>query len=157
MLWVLVGVRFWIELSFDRRLLTPVHVMTSPSFSYSDFTPVKPRKKRHSRNGRTCPPLPAILATLREQLRQEEWFAQCSRPSPTATAPCILTYPPLSYSVEIIKTSWDEFSAETPAVLCLGLGSPSSSPVARIQLAFLTETCQQLNVVGLPSQRARCA
>ena len=70
--------------------------------------------------------------------------------------PAFLTYPPLSCSVEIIKSSWDEFSAEAPAVLCLGLGSPSSSPVARIQLAFLAETCQRLNVVGRPSSpRAR--
>jgi len=38
------------------------------------------------------------------------------------------------------------FSNEKPVVLCLGLGSPSSSRIARAQLAFLTETCQLLKV-----------
>jgi len=31
-------------------------------------------------------------------------------------------------------------------VLCLGLGSPSSSPISRVQLAFLTELCSGLNI-----------
>lgn len=39
------------------------------------------------------------------------------------------------------------FSNDKPVVLCLGLGSPSSSRIARVQLAFLTETCQLLKVV----------
>ncbi|KAF8188379.1 SRR1-domain-containing protein [Pholiota molesta] len=90
------------------------------SFSYSEFTPVKARKIRRHKN-RTSPPLSAVLATLRDQLRQEEWFAESSH-------------------------SWNEFSARNPEVLCLGLGSPSASPIARIQLAFLAETCKQLNI-----------
>ncbi|KAF9476335.1 hypothetical protein BDN70DRAFT_812467 [Pholiota conissans] len=91
-------------------------------FSYSEFTPVKARKNRRKK---TSPPLPAVLVTLREQIRQEKWFAESS---------------------QIIQSSWREFSVHNPGVLCLGLGSPSASPIARIQLAFLAETCKQLNV-----------
>ena len=47
----------------------------------------------------------------------------------------------------ILESSWSLFSTEKPVVLCLGLGSPSSSRIARVQLAFLTETCQLLKVV----------
>ena len=36
--------------------------------------------------------------------------------------------------------SWD--------VLCLGLGSPSESPNANAQLAFMLEICQDLSIVG---------
>ncbi|KDR81835.1 hypothetical protein GALMADRAFT_240074 [Galerina marginata CBS 339.88] len=50
--------------------------------------------------------------------------------------------------VQILESSWSAFSssARTPAILCLGLGSPSASLNARIQLAFLTETCKRLKV-----------
>ncbi|KAF8911160.1 SRR1-domain-containing protein, partial [Gymnopilus junonius] len=49
--------------------------------------------------------------------------------------------------VEILENSWNTFSAAPPsAILCLGLGSPTASQNARIQLAFLTETCKLLNV-----------
>ncbi|KAF8968378.1 hypothetical protein BDZ97DRAFT_1902982 [Flammula alnicola] len=69
-----------------------------------------------------------------------------SVPSPSGYArsiPVFLTYP---VSVEIIESSWNDFSTKSPALLCLGLGSPSSSGIARVQLAFLTETCNRLNV-----------
>ncbi|KAF9566245.1 SRR1-domain-containing protein, partial [Agrocybe pediades] len=52
--------------------------------------------------------------------------------------------------IEIIKSSWSDFSppldAGSAKILCLGLGSPSASQNARVQLAFLTETCKRLNV-----------
>jgi hypothetical protein len=55
--------------------------------------------------------------------------------------------------LDLLESSWRSlFSTEKPVVLCLGLGSPSSSRIARAQLAFLTETCQLLKVVcGFPS------
>lgn len=50
--------------------------------------------------------------------------------------------------LDLLESSWRSlFSNEKPVVLCLGLGSPSSSRIARAQLAFLTETCQLLKVV----------
>ena len=49
--------------------------------------------------------------------------------------------------IDILETSWNCFSTEKPVILCLGLGSPTLSHVARVQLAFLAETCQQMKVV----------
>ena len=50
--------------------------------------------------------------------------------------------------LDLLQSSWASlFSTEKPVVLCLGLGSPSSSRITRAQLAFLTETCQLLKVV----------
>lgn len=50
--------------------------------------------------------------------------------------------------LDLLESSWRSlFSNDKPVVLCLGLGSPSSSRIARVQLAFLTETCQLLKVV----------
>ena len=50
--------------------------------------------------------------------------------------------------LDLLESSWRSLSSnEKPVVLCLGLGSPSSSRIARVQLAFLTETCQLLKVV----------
>ena len=56
--------------------------------------------------------------------------------------------------LDLLESSWRSlFSTEKPVVLCLGLGSPSSSRIARAQLAFLTEICELLKVVcGFPSQ-----
>ena len=50
--------------------------------------------------------------------------------------------------LDLLESSWSNlFPPEKPAVLCLGLGSPSSSRIARAQLAFLMETCRLLKVV----------
>jgi len=70
--------------------------------------------------------------------------------------PILLTY--RFAFVELLKDSWDVFTAFSSAsstdeihpethVLCLGLGSPIASQNARVQLAFLAETCTLLNVV----------
>ncbi|KAF8810135.1 hypothetical protein BYT27DRAFT_7162283 [Phlegmacium glaucopus] len=56
----------------------------------------------------------------------------------------VLTRP--NWLLDIMKSSWHCFSTEKPVVLCLGLGSPSSSHVSRVQLAFLSEACQSLEV-----------
>ncbi|KAF5330962.1 hypothetical protein D9619_005996 [Psilocybe cf. subviscida] len=93
----------------------------SSSFSYADFTPVKPRKNRKNRPQRTELPIsPPVIDALRAQLRADDWFAQCSH---------------------VIEREWTaKFSRSTNArVVCLGLGSPSASPIARTQLAFLVE------------------
>ncbi|PPR03956.1 hypothetical protein CVT26_001161 [Gymnopilus dilepis] len=100
--------------------------MAEASFPYSDFTPVKSRKKRKNRPTRTLS-ISSLLSPLQEHIRQSEWFAECS---------------------QILVNSWHAFCpARPPAVLCLGLGSPSLSQNARTQLAFLTEACKLLNVV----------
>ena len=55
---------------------------------------------------------------------------------------------------EIIRESMDAASFRCTSVLCLGLGSPSSSRDARAQLAFLLTLCEDLRIVRLPA-RAR--
>ncbi|KIM49464.1 hypothetical protein M413DRAFT_108941 [Hebeloma cylindrosporum] len=108
----------------------PTAIEDSSTFMYSDFTTVKSRKKRKNKYPK-APPTSDLLAAAREEIRHSEWFAQCS---------------------QIIENAWKTFSAvdastsRTPKVLCLGLGSPSSSQIARVQLAFLAETCKRLNV-----------
>ncbi|KAF8162900.1 hypothetical protein B0H34DRAFT_693382 [Crassisporium funariophilum] len=97
---------------------------STSSFIYSDFTPAKSSRKKR-KNTKSPPSTAAVLTRLREEIRQEEWFAQCSNS---------------------LETLWKDFSSETGAVLCLGLGSPTSSHTARVQLAFLAETCKRLNV-----------
>lgn len=118
---------------------------------YSGFSSVKSRKKRKNKSPKAPPPVSDLLAAVREQVRHSEWFGQCSRPCsidpPFSTL--FLTY---SMCVEILEDAWENFSAvdaptRGPKVLCLGLGSPSSSQIARIQLAFLTEACKRLEVV----------
>jgi hypothetical protein len=49
----------------------------------------------------------------------------------------------------VVGTTADESSKDRDQVrvLCLGLGSPSTSKNARIQLAFLLEACKNLNIV----------
>lgn len=97
----------------------------SASFSYSDFIPVKSRKKRKGKNVHPSSSPSASLASLREQLQQDEWFLQCSH---------------------ILKGAWSVISPEPPAILCLGLGSPTMSPNSNIQLAFLVEMCRDLKI-----------
>lgn len=61
----------------------PQGLMTDSTFSYSDFTPVKSRKKRKDKHHIRLPPSPSLLlARLRDQIRREEWFTECSRRCP---------------------------------------------------------------------------
>lgn len=52
----------------------------SPSFSYSEFTPAKPRKKRKNRAlQERIAPL-ELLQRAREELGQGDWLKHCQRP-----------------------------------------------------------------------------
>lgn len=53
--------------------------MTDSTFSYSDFTSVKSGKKRKNKTFKLSISPSHSLARLRDQIRQEEWFMQCSR------------------------------------------------------------------------------
>ena len=50
-------------------------------------------------------------------------------------------------NIEIIDDSLKDLDIAFTGVICLGLGSPSSSQNARIQLAFLLEICDHLLIV----------
>lgn len=50
-------------------------------------------------------------------------------------------------NAEIVDGSLKELNIAFTGVICLGLGSPSSSQNARVQLAFLLEICDHLLIV----------
>lgn len=96
-----------------------------PFFSYTEFTPVKSRKKRKNRTQRQEPVL-TLIQGIRDDMVQSNWFSQ---------------------SKSIVKEALKFLSAESSvSVLCLGLGSPSASPNSRAQLAFLVELCVAFNI-----------
>jgi len=131
------------------------------TYSYSDFIQVKTRKKRKNKASTSTPlSIAKLLPQIQSLVGRDEWFAQSTRLSLVhclssknhgSTLSCIF--------VEIIKFSWRDFSpaleSGSAKILCLGLGSPSASQNARVQLAFLTETCKQLNIVSycIPSEK----
>ncbi len=58
--------------------------MATPSFSYSEFIPVKPRKKRRNRQEhRERPSLSVLLQRTRDEIsnNHSQWFSQCQSPS----------------------------------------------------------------------------
>ncbi|KAM6500896.1 SRR1 domain containing protein [Amanita muscaria] len=96
----------------------------SLSYSYTGFLPARSRKKRKGNGtaGTTSPG--AKLQNLRGELVQDEWFVQCR---------------------QMIDDSLSDLKVPSfAAVICLGLGSPSSSQNACVQLAFLLEICDYL-------------
>jgi hypothetical protein len=58
--------------------------------------------------------------------------------------------PVVRQSISILR---EVLQVDSPPILCLGLGSPTSSVNARAQLAFLAELREGLSIVRL---RARC-
>ncbi|KAF7777564.1 hypothetical protein Agabi119p4_3636 [Agaricus bisporus var. burnettii] len=99
---------------------------TSP-FSYSEFTPVIPRRNRKNKPQQVRPPLSVLVQRTRDEMSNDVWFSQCQ---------------------SIIRESLKPFPNEPSSfsVLCLGLGSPSASAISRTQLAFLMELCLALNI-----------
>lgn len=53
-------------------------------------------------------------------------------------------------SAELLRDSLNQISFTALSILCLGLGSPTSSRDARAQLAFLVQLCDTLNIVCTP-------
>ncbi|KAG6831295.1 hypothetical protein H0H92_011502 [Tricholoma furcatifolium] len=108
----------------DRTPTTDSESSPSSSF-YTDFVPVKRKKVRKSKAPREKEPLLDIVYRLRDDLhREDQWLSEC-----------------LQILREMIASS------STPEdILCLGLGSPSSSPNARAQLAFLLATCEHFAI-----------
>lgn len=87
----------WFNAAFPFR----PYLMTDSTFSYSDFIlPAKSAKKRKNKNFITPLSTSHSLDQLRAQIRQEEWFTQCSRqssmPGPAQNKTFFLIPPPLS-------------------------------------------------------------
>ncbi|KAI0721566.1 SRR1-domain-containing protein [Cerioporus squamosus] len=98
-------------------------------FGYDDhFTPARTRKKRKNRPP-TEPPSPSVLLDkASEELAPTDWLRD---------------------TMQTLRESLEEAfppADDTPDVLCLGLGSPSSSRDARAQLAFLLAACDDLRI-----------
>jgi len=91
-------------------------------FSYTTVQRKKNKKKR--RNEVDRPSLAFQLDDGRRKIVASDWFKR---------------------SVELIIGD-DDSSIHPDEALCLGLGSPSSSAVARTQLAFLVELCAQMDI-----------
>ncbi|RDX48351.1 hypothetical protein OH76DRAFT_1352696 [Lentinus brumalis] len=98
-------------------------------FGYDDhFTPARTRKKRKNRPP-TEPTSPSVLLDkVSEELAPTDWLRD--------------TMHTLRESLEEAFPPADD----APDVLCLGLGSPSSSRDARAQLAFLLAACDDLRI-----------
>jgi len=96
--------------------------MTSDNtFQYSEFKPVVPRRKRKNLKNKERPSLLALVERTREDLAKDDWNARCQ---------------------EILLDHLEARTFCPSQILCLGLGSPSSSPNSRAQLAFLLEICK---------------
>ena len=85
------------------------------------YTTVQKKKKGKKRKDVGRQDLAVQLDDVRRRIVASDWFRQ---------------------SVELI----DDGSIHPDEALCLGLGSPSSSTVARTQLAFLVELCAHMDI-----------
>ncbi|KAF8738526.1 hypothetical protein AX14_011177 [Amanita brunnescens Koide BX004] len=92
------------------------------TFPYTDFVPVRSKRRGNRGNLERISPI-ILLQGLRDELEADNWFAQCK---------------------QIIDGSLKDLNIAFTGVICLGLGSPSSSQNARVQLAFLLEICDHL-------------
>ncbi|KAF7338431.1 Translation machinery-associated protein 20 [Mycena venus] len=101
--------------------------MTSDNagFHYSDFKPVVPRKKRTNKVQIERPSLLTQVQRAGGELAKDDWNARCQQILQEHST--VHDLPPLQ-------------------ILCLGLGSPSSSPNSRAQLAFLLEICKATGI-----------
>ncbi|KAH8107196.1 SRR1-domain-containing protein [Cristinia sonorae] len=102
---------------------------SSASFAYDDgggaFKPARPRKNRKTKTGCSRIPPEVALERTRQELKSGDWLRECS-----------------DLLLEPSQLLW----ANSPEVLCLGLGSPSSSRDARAQLVFLLEICDRISL-----------
>ncbi|KAJ8078722.1 sensitivity to red-light reduced protein [Marasmius tenuissimus] len=99
----------------------------SSSFQYDEFSAPVSRKKRKGRQQARAP-LSTLIEQCREDLQKNDWFSRCE---------------------EIILSSIPFDTKEPFSLVCLGLGSPSSSPISRAQFAFLLYLCDSLHLTTL--------
>lgn len=98
--------------------------MEDTSFAYSQATTrARARKKRR---GDEPPLLIDLVDRCKADIESDGWIATC---------------------LGLVQDALRKTDMPCPDVLCLGLGSPSSSRVARAQLAFLISSCTILEIV----------
>ncbi|KAJ7109211.1 SRR1-domain-containing protein [Mycena epipterygia] len=94
-------------------------------FKYSGFKPVVPRKKRKNKVQIERTSLSTLIQRAREELAKDGWNSRCQ---------------------QLLQDHLTAHSVSCSQILCLGLGSPSSSPNSRAQLAFLLEICESMDI-----------
>ncbi|KAG7092409.1 hypothetical protein E1B28_008766 [Marasmius oreades] len=90
------------------------NIDSETSIQYAEFSPPVLRKKRKG----VRPSLSTLVDQCRKSLKESEWYKQCEE--------ILLESIPFDRPFEII---------------CLGLGSPSSSAISRVQYCFLLNLC----------------
>jgi len=99
------------------------------TFAYADsesaFTPARPRKNRKHRTGNIRIPPEVALERTKQELISSDWLSECQ---------------------DLLLETLQLLSASSSEVLCLGLGSPSSSRDARAQLVFLLDICEKISL-----------
>ncbi|KAJ6630662.1 SRR1-domain-containing protein, partial [Mycena sp. CBHHK59/15] len=81
------------------------------------------RKKRKKHLAQ--PSLFDLVQRAREELAKDDWIGRCQ---------------------QILQDYLTAHSLSSSEILCLGLGSPSTSPNSRAQLGFLLEICEFLSI-----------
>ncbi|KAJ7489871.1 SRR1-domain-containing protein [Mycena galericulata] len=94
-------------------------------FKYSDFKPVVSRKKRKNRVQLERPSVLTLIERAGEELAKDDWIARCQ---------------------QLLQDHLTAQFLSSSQLLCLGLGSPSSSPNSQAQLAFLLEICKAMGI-----------
>ncbi|KAK0210593.1 SRR1-domain-containing protein [Desarmillaria ectypa] len=112
--------------------------------SSSEFIAVSSQRKRKNRPRRDRPSVFDLVERTKQDLQNDPWTVAAIRTE---------SFFPLTfvsndhYLPEIVQESSSAVhNNECPDVLCLGLGSPCSSPNSRAQLAFLLLICKTLNI-----------
>ncbi|OJA11939.1 hypothetical protein AZE42_06377 [Rhizopogon vesiculosus] len=96
--------------------------MEDTSFAYSTLVP---RKRRKGKVGCKPPVLIDLVDRAKTDIESNGWMTTC---------------------LDLIQDALRETNISCPDVLCLGLGSPSTSREARAQLAFLIRLCAVLDI-----------
>lgn len=132
-------------------------------FTYSEFRPVPSKRKhrnqkkwnlKHSRadgaeSGVEHESVNKLVLKVQDQLHGQgdegKWFGEC-----LSVFFFLIVVIVLTFCTELLKEAWNasQTSQTTTRCLCLGLGSPSTSNISRVQLAFLLEVCSFLDIVG---------
>lgn len=100
--------------------------MEDTSFAYSQATTRARARKIRRGNGRREPPLLIDLVDrCKADIESNGWMTTC---------------------LGLLQDALRRTNVSCPDVLCLGLGSPSSSREARAQLAFLISSCTILEI-----------
>ncbi len=115
--------------------------------SSSEFVVVSSQRKRKNRPRRDKPTVSDLVERTKQDLQMTR-----GQPLPFVWNFLFCLVSINQYLPEIVQESSSAVHNDKCLdVLCLGLGSPCSSPNSRAQLAFLLLICKSLNIVCVPT------